>query len=212
MSSILEELRKTNMVKASDTVAFSNAGAASQISKDFIEKFKNKQAGGSDDSILKELREKNMQRTKKHLDFDNSLAQSDISRRFNAANKAKEPIEQSEDRPCGVLQRLSKAAFDTGSSKIHFDNSLATSDISREYIEKYKVSQFESEGHCVSVLEDLRKKNIERTKVSMDFDNSLAQSDISRKFNAARKAKEEIERDPSRRPAGVVERLKKAEW
>ena len=212
MSSILEDLRKAKMMNVTSQLPFSNANAASDISKDFIAKYKAKQFAGQDDSLLKELREKNMARTKKNLDFDNSLAQSDISRRFNAERKAKEPIEQCpQERPCGVINRLNKAAFQTD-SKIHFDNSLATSAISRDYIAKYKNEVAQADNTCPNVLDELRKKSIERTKAQMDFDNSLAQSDISRRFNAARKALEDIEQNPDKRPAGVLERLKKAEW
>ncbi len=110
MSSILEELRKNKMIQVTSQLPFSNAGAASDISKEFIAKFKAQDAAGQDETILKELRRKNLARTKKNIDFDNSLAQSDISRQFNAARKAKEPIEQDgADRPCSVLERLRKA-------------------------------------------------------------------------------------------------------
>ncbi len=88
MGSILENMRKFDLEKASRDVQFSNAGITSDISKKFIKQYKEMEASGGADTILKAVREKNMERLTKDIDFRNGLAQSDVSKKYIEKYKA----------------------------------------------------------------------------------------------------------------------------
>ena len=110
MSSILEELRMEKMIQASGNLNFSNAGAASEISKDFIAKYRSAQASGGDASILEAMRAKNMHNTTTNLGFDNSLATSDISREY--IQKYKDSQAGAAAKPTSILEGLRKKSMD----------------------------------------------------------------------------------------------------
>ena len=88
MGSILENMRKFDLEKAGKDIHFSNAGITSEISKKFINQYKEMEASGGADSILKAVREKNMERLTKDMDFRNGLAQSEISKKYIEKYKA----------------------------------------------------------------------------------------------------------------------------
>ncbi len=78
-----------------------------------------------------------------------------------------------------ILENLRKFNLEQ-SGKVEFSNSLATSDISKKFIEKYKAYGFQGQGD--SLLKEMREKNLARKNRHIDFGNELAQSDISRKY------------------------------
>lgn len=62
-------------------------------------------------------------------------------------------------------------AFQKNPDRIYFGNSLATSDVSRKYIEKFKAAESGAsagQGQSSSLLEALRKKNMDATTSNMD--------------------------------------------
>jgi len=120
MGSILEELHKANLDKATRSLEFSNAGAASDISRKFIGKYKDAiaKAGGSDASILKELRAKNLARANQHIDFSNDLAQSNISRKYNEKYKASLMEEKTQGNASSLLESLRKKNMDATTEKM----------------------------------------------------------------------------------------------
>ena len=116
-------------------------------------------------SILENLRMLNLTQGTGRTEFSNYGSISDISKKFNEITKEKE-LSGGGDT---IIAEMRAKNLARAKKELRFGNDLAQSDISREYIEKYKASAYGSKAETggKSLLESLRKKNMDATTGKM---------------------------------------------
>ena len=115
-------------------------------------------------TILENLRILNMVQDNGKMEFSNYGSISNISKKFNEINKERELSGKDT-----LIQEMREKNFARIKKEMGFGNDLAQSDISRQYIEKYKAAAYgQSAGAgSTSLLEALRKKNMDETTGKM---------------------------------------------
>ena len=116
-------------------------------------------------TILENLRMINMIEESGKVEFSNYGAISNISKKFNEINKERE-LSGGQDT---LIKAMRDKNFARAKKEIGFGNDLVQSDISREYINKYKAAAYGDApaAGSSSLLEALRKKNMDETTGKM---------------------------------------------
>ena len=115
-------------------------------------------------TILENLRVLNLVQESGKMEFSNYGSISSISKKFNEINKERELSGKDT-----LIQEMREKNFARIKKEMGFGNDLAQSDISREYIEKYKAAAYgqSAAAESTSLLKALRQRNMDEVTKKM---------------------------------------------